>query len=87
MEVSSQLYAPAALAPAERATGTHFIGVCMGPRAGLDTVVKRKKSSSCRKSNPRYPTPIPVTVLTEMSRLIKCYNYMCRCSSVSIVIS
>jgi len=32
MEVSGQLHAPA--------PGTHWIGGCVGPRAGLDGVVK-----------------------------------------------
>jgi hypothetical protein len=40
--VSGQLHAPAALPPGERATGTHWIGGWVGPRAGLDAVEKRK---------------------------------------------
>jgi hypothetical protein len=39
MEVSSQLHAPAALTPGKEPSGTHWIGVWVGPRAGLDTVV------------------------------------------------
>jgi hypothetical protein len=42
MEVSSELHAPAALPPGERAPGTHWIGVLVGPKAGLDNVEKRK---------------------------------------------
>jgi hypothetical protein len=38
MEVSAQLYVPDALPWAVSAPGTHWIG----PRAGLDTVVKAK---------------------------------------------
>jgi hypothetical protein len=39
--VSGQLHAPAALPSGERATGTHRIGVWLGPRAGLKDVKKR----------------------------------------------
>jgi hypothetical protein len=55
MEVSGQLHASVALPPRERAPGTHWIGGWMGPRAGLDTVSKRKTPSSCRESNPDHP--------------------------------
>jgi hypothetical protein len=34
---------------------THWIGVRVGPRAGLDAVVKRKIPNPCQKSNPRTP--------------------------------
>jgi hypothetical protein len=37
----------------ERAAGAHWIGGWVGPRAGLDVVVKRRIPSSCRESNPR----------------------------------
>jgi len=40
--VSSQLHAPTALPPKERTPGTHWIGGWVGPKTGLDTVVKRK---------------------------------------------
>jgi hypothetical protein len=60
MEVSGQLHAPAALSPRERAPRTHWIGGWVGPRAVLDTVVKRKISSSRRESNPRTPIVQPV---------------------------
>jgi hypothetical protein len=39
LEVSGELYAPAALLPGKI---THEIGACVGPRAGLDDVKKRK---------------------------------------------
>jgi hypothetical protein len=42
MEVSGQIYTPAALPPGER-PGTHYIGGWVGPRAGLD---------GCEKSRP-----------------------------------
>jgi hypothetical protein len=45
------------LYPQKRATGTHWIGGSVGPRAGLDAVMKRKIPSPCRHSNPRSPSP------------------------------
>jgi hypothetical protein len=39
----------------ERAPGTHWIGGWVGPRAGLNAVVKRKIPSPQQKSNPRTP--------------------------------
>jgi hypothetical protein len=56
VEVTGQLHAPTALPPRERAPGTHWIGGSVGPRAGLDVVVKRKTPSRRRKSNPDHPT-------------------------------
>jgi hypothetical protein len=47
MEVSSQLYASDRFSFLERAPGTHSIGGWVGVRADLDTVEKRKTSSSC----------------------------------------
>jgi hypothetical protein len=44
----------------ERTPGTRWIGGWVGPRAGLDAVVKRKIPSLRRKSNPRTPIVQPV---------------------------
>jgi hypothetical protein len=44
---------PGRFTPRERAPGNHWIGGCVGPRAVLDAVVKRKISISRRESNPR----------------------------------
>jgi hypothetical protein len=41
MEINGQLHAPAALPPL-KAPGTHWIGGCVGPRAGFDAVEKEK---------------------------------------------
>jgi hypothetical protein len=49
MKVTGQFHAPVALLPRERATGTQWIGDWMGPRAGLDAVVKRKIPSQCQE--------------------------------------
>jgi hypothetical protein len=41
--------------PRERAPGTHWIGNCTGPRAGLDVVVNRKYLCPCREFNSSRP--------------------------------
>jgi hypothetical protein len=46
--------------PRERAPGTHWIGGWVGPRAVLDSVVKRKIPSTHRELNPRTPIIQPV---------------------------
>jgi len=38
--------------PSERAPGTHWIGVWVGPRAGLDAVVKRNIPASAGNRTP-----------------------------------
>jgi hypothetical protein len=60
LEVSGQLHSPAALPPRERAPDTQWIGGWVGPRAVLDTVVKRKIPSPRWESNPRTPIVQPV---------------------------
>jgi len=61
MGVSGQLHAAAALPPRERAPSTHWIRGCVGPRACLDVVVKRK-----------FPIiqPVGQRYTTELSRLL-----------------
>jgi hypothetical protein len=51
---------PGRFIPRERVPGTHWIGGSVGPRAVLDAAVKRKITSSRRKSNPRTPIVQPV---------------------------
>jgi hypothetical protein len=46
--------------PRERDPGTHWLGGWVGPRAVLDSVVKRKIPSLLRESNPRIPIVQPV---------------------------
>jgi hypothetical protein len=50
---------PRRFIPRERAPGTHWIGGWVGPRAVLDTVVKREIPSPRQESNLR-PPPHPV---------------------------
>jgi hypothetical protein len=65
MEVTGQLYTSATLLPRETASGTNWIGGCVGPRVGLDSM-KRK---SCTAGN-RTPAVQPVAIPTEISRLL-----------------
>jgi hypothetical protein len=51
---------PGRFTPRERASGTHWIGVWVAPRAVLDAAVKRKIPSPSRKSNPRTSIVQPV---------------------------
>jgi hypothetical protein len=48
MEVSGQIYTPAALTPEKKASGIHGIGDWVSPRAGLDAIEKGKISYPCR---------------------------------------
>jgi hypothetical protein len=50
---------PGHFTPRERASGTHWIGRWVGPRAVLDAVVKRKSPSPSRESNTRTPIVQP----------------------------
>jgi hypothetical protein len=57
---------PCHFTPEERVLGTHLIRGWVDPTAGLDAVVKRKKShpSLCRELNPGPPARILVSVMT-----------------------
>jgi hypothetical protein len=57
------------LYPRETAPSTHWIGGWVGPRAGLDAVVKRKIPSPCGEWNPGRSARSLVTILTELPRL------------------
>jgi hypothetical protein len=50
-------FTPGRFTPRERAAGTHWIGSWVGPRTGLDTVMKRKIHIPCRDSNLRSSSP------------------------------
>jgi hypothetical protein len=60
MEMNGQLHAPAALPPGKEHLIPIWTGGWVGPRAVLDTVVKRKISISHRESNLRTPIVQPV---------------------------
>jgi hypothetical protein len=51
---------PGRFTPTERATGTHWMGGWVGPRALLNAVVKRKVPSPHGESNPRTPIVQPI---------------------------
>jgi hypothetical protein len=53
--------------PREREPGTHWIGGWVGPRAGLDAVVKRKIPSPCRDSNPPIIQPVAKRYTTKIN--------------------
>jgi hypothetical protein len=50
---------PWLLYPRERATGAHWIGSWVGPRASLDDLEKRTISCPCQDSNPGLLSPYP----------------------------
>jgi len=52
MEVSGKIHNPDTSTP-----GTHWIGGWVGPRAGLNAVVKIKIQNPSRESNPRLSSP------------------------------
>jgi hypothetical protein len=69
-------FTPRPLYPRERSLCTHWIEVWVGARAGLDTVVKRKIPSPCRKTNPQ--SSVRVSALyhwaTRLLKLSLCLN-------------
>jgi hypothetical protein len=50
---------PGRFTSAEKASGTHWIGGWVGPKAGLDAVEQRKIYCPCRESNPGRPARSP----------------------------
>jgi hypothetical protein len=69
--VSGQRHAPSALYPRGKDTRTHWIGGCVGPRAGLDSEVRGKIICLCRGWNLDRPVVQPVDRhdTTELPRL------------------
>jgi hypothetical protein len=59
-------YMPLLLYPRD----THWIGGWVGPRAGLDTMEKRKNPCPCQESNPGCPACSLVAIPTELSQLL-----------------
>jgi hypothetical protein len=73
--------------PGEGACGTYWIGGCMGPRVGLDTVEKRKilhcqelklghPASSLLLCQLSYPNCDPVTVIVENTIIVLSFLIM-----------
>jgi len=56
MEMSGQLYAPAAITPGETAPDTNFARSLVGRRVGMDAVAKRKNFFPYPESNASRPT-------------------------------
>jgi hypothetical protein len=69
---------PGRLTPRERAPGTHWIGGWVGPRAGLDAVVKRTFPSFCRDSNLPIIQLVAQRYTTELTRLIEVITWILR---------
>jgi len=61
---------PGCFTSVERTRSTRWIGGWVGPRAGLDAVVKRIIPSPYRELNPCRPVYSLVTVLTELPLLL-----------------
>jgi hypothetical protein len=76
MEVSRQFHAPA-IFPGERAPDTGFSGGCVGLRAGLDAVAKKKKIPvPARNINPAIRTVVHTRAVCEVCGLAtvrRCY--------------
>jgi hypothetical protein len=74
----------------EKALAIHWIGGWVGPRAGLVTVVKRKKSlhCPCRESNLGRPEHSLFITLTELSRVLhfNIYTFLSRKRSTKTVL-
>jgi hypothetical protein len=71
-------FTPLPLYPKERTPGNHWIGVWVGPRSILDTVVKRKIPSLLSGFEPSIIQPVLRPCTTELSRLLLtlCYPWL-----------
>jgi hypothetical protein len=58
---------PGFFTPEVGAPGIYWVGDWVGPRAGLDSVKKRRISCPCRESNSDHSTCSLVAVSTELS--------------------
>jgi len=61
---------PSCFTPWAKVPGTHWIGGCAGPRAGLDVAANRKQFLTYRESNPRRLACSLVITLTGFLRLV-----------------
>jgi hypothetical protein len=55
----------------ERAPSTHWIGGWVGPRGGVDALMKRKILCPCQELNSSYPSCSLLMILTEPSQLLQ----------------
>jgi len=85
MDVSGQLHAPPPLPPEEIAPGTHWLGVWVSPRAGLDAVARKNKSHyrPLSRSEPRSSARSIISTLAQLTRLhsarfLEHLKYQCR---------
>jgi hypothetical protein len=61
---------PSRFTPRERASGTHWIGDWMSPRAGMEVVPKRiNLPYPCREPHPGRPARYQGNILTELARI------------------
>jgi len=68
MKASGQLYERVNLpTERERAPGAHLTGGSVGPRAGQDTVAKKKNPCPCREPKLGRPAHISATTLTGLT--------------------
>jgi len=79
MKVSGQLHATATLSPGKETPGTHWTGVWVGSRDGLDAVAKRKIPNPFQKLNTDSPARSLVATLNELSRLLYEQSSKCKC--------
>jgi hypothetical protein len=64
---------PGRSTPEEKASGTHWMGSWVSPRAGLNDVEKRKVSAPAMNRTPAVQ-PVPLSVPTELSRHVQLYH-------------
>jgi hypothetical protein len=67
MEVSGHTYAPVALPPGKRASGTHWIGSWVGLRAGLYAMERRNLTPALQSVARRY-TDRAIRALDRVTR-------------------
>jgi hypothetical protein len=79
-------FTPRPLCLRGKSLSTNWTGGWVGPRAGLDALVRRKNSSPYREKNPGCPARSLVTVLTGVPWLKRIPNSLywlfCECVSV-----
>jgi hypothetical protein len=63
--------------PGKEPPNSHWIGGWVGPKAGLDAVVKRKIFRPCRDSNPPIIQLLAQRYTIELSLLLITVHYYC----------